>query len=53
MNKFTKFYFLGIGGIGMSAIARYYKAHGFEVAGYDRTKTMLTESLQSEGIDVS
>ncbi len=53
MNKFTKFYFLGIGGIGMSAIARYYKAHGFEVAGYDRTKTTLTNSLQSEGIDVS
>ena len=53
MNKFTKFYFLGIGGIGMSAIARYYKARGFEVAGYDRTETRLTEDLISEGIAVN
>ena len=37
----------------MSAIARYYKIHGFEVAGYDRTKTALTKALQSEGIDIS
>jgi len=53
MNKFTKFYFLGIGGIGMSAIARYYKTHGFEVAGYDRAKTTLTKTLQSEGIEIT
>ncbi len=53
MNKFTKFYFLGIGGIGMSAIARYYKARGFAVAGYDRTETRLTEDLMSEGIAVN
>ncbi|MEA4974992.1 MAG: UDP-N-acetylmuramate--L-alanine ligase [Paludibacter sp.] len=53
MNRFTKFYFLGIGGIGMSAIARYYKIHGFEVAGYDRASTTLTKTLESEGIEIS
>lgn len=53
MNKFTHFYFLGIGGIGMSAIARYYKTQGFEVAGYDRMHTMLTKTLETEGIYVT
>ena len=53
MNKFTKYYFLGIGGIGMSALARYYHTKGFQVAGYDRTETKLTNDLQSEGIHVS
>lgn len=53
MNKFTKFYFLGIGGIGMSAIARYYAVHGFEVAGYDKTETKLTRDLSSEGITIT
>lgn len=52
MNKFTKYYFLGIGGIGMSALARYFKAKGFQVAGYDRTETKLTSDLQTEGIEV-
>lgn len=37
----------------MSAIARYYKIHGFDVAGYDRTATTLTKTLQSEGITIS
>ncbi|MDE5612914.1 MAG: UDP-N-acetylmuramate--L-alanine ligase, partial [Odoribacter sp.] len=41
-------YFLGIGGIGMSALARYFKAKGFEVAGYDRTPSALTHKMQSE-----
>lgn len=45
-------YFLGIGGIGMSAIARYFKFTGKNVAGYDRNRTSLTESLQQEGIDI-
>ena len=45
-------YFIGIGGIGMSAIARYYKFKGFEVAGYDRTPSDLTFALEREGIDV-
>lgn len=53
MKSFIRFYFLGIGGIGMSAIARYYQANGFEVAGYDKTKTKLTEDLVGEGIDVA
>ena len=45
-------YFIGIGGIGMSAIARYYKFKGFEVSGYDRTPSDLTAALESEGIGV-
>jgi UDP-N-acetylmuramate--alanine ligase len=53
MNKFTKYYFLGIGGIGMSALARYFHAKGFQVTGYDRTATKLTSELQAEGIKVS
>ncbi len=46
------YYFLGIGGIGMSALARYFKAKGFAVAGYDKTRTLLTDTLVAEGIDV-
>ncbi|MDD4968079.1 MAG: UDP-N-acetylmuramate--L-alanine ligase [Paludibacter sp.] len=53
MNKFTKYYFLGIGGIGMSALARYFHVKGFQVAGYDRTETKLTTDLVTEGIRVS
>jgi len=53
MNKFTKYYFLGIGGIGMSALARYFHVKGFPVAGYDRTETKLTTDLKVEGISVS
>ena len=45
-------YFLGIGGIGMSALARYFKAKGYQVAGYDRTESDLTRQLQKEGIDI-
>ena len=45
-------FFLGIGGIGMSALARWYNAHGAHVAGYDRTASPLTEQLQREGIQV-
>ena len=48
----TNVYFIGIGGIGMSAIARYYKFKGFNVAGYDRTPSELTAKLESEGIAV-
>lgn len=46
------YYFLGIGGIGMSAIARYYNARGQKVAGYDRTPSKLTRELESEGIAI-
>jgi len=52
MNKFTQYYFLGIGGIGMSALARYFHTKGFRVAGYDRTETKLTSDLQTEGIAI-
>ena len=45
-------YFLGIGGIGMSALARYFKAQGFLVMGYDRTASPLTKELEMEGIEV-
>ena len=45
-------YFIGIGGIGMSAIARYFKRKGLEVSGYDRTPSDLTAALQEEGIGV-
>ena len=45
-------YFLGIGGIGMSALARYFKFTGRNVAGYDRTPTALTRAMQAEGIDI-
>ena len=41
-------YFLGIGGIGMSALARYFKASGYRVAGYDRTPSALTEKMRQE-----
>lgn len=45
-------YFLGIGGIGMSALARWFKHNGKAVSGYDKTSTPLTKALQSEGISV-
>lgn len=47
-----KIYFIGIGGIGMSALARYFKAQGKHVSGYDRTETALTRQLVDEGIAV-
>ena len=50
--KHQNLYFLGIGGIGMSALARWHHHHGATVAGYDRTATELTEKLKAEGIPV-
>ena len=50
--KGNKLYFIGVGGIGMSGLARYFRRRGAEVAGYDRTPSELTNQLQSEGIDV-
>ena len=47
-----RYFFLGIGGIGMSAIARYFHKQGHLVAGYDLTKTPLTEKLEEEGINI-
>ncbi len=51
-HTFTSFYFLGIGGIGMSALARYFHALGRQVAGYDHTQSDLTLALQHEGMPV-
>lgn len=48
----TSVYFLGIGGIGMSAIARYFNSRGVKVSGYDKTATVLTRQLESEGIAI-
>ena len=47
-----RLFFLGIGGIGMSALARWYRHHGATVAGHDRTETALTRALVEEGIPV-
>ncbi len=45
-------YFIGIGGIGMSAIARYYRHAGYNVSGYDRTPSDITGALEAEGISI-
>jgi UDP-N-acetylmuramate-alanine ligase len=47
------YYFIGIGGIGMSALARHFKEIGARIAGYDKTSTDLTQALENEGIHVS
>ena len=52
INTIHKIYFIGIGGIGMSALARYFLFHGKEVSGYDKTETALTKELIKEGIPV-
>lgn len=55
MNKIDtirKIYFIGIGGIGMSALARYFLSRGCEVSGYDRTQTPLTKQLEEEGVKI-
>ena len=51
-NQIQTYYFLGIGGIGMSALARYFAAKGARVLGYDRTPSPLTKELEAEGIAV-
>ena len=45
-------YFIGIGGIGMSALARYFLSRGCTVAGYDRTSTQLTRQLEGAGMKI-
>jgi UDP-N-acetylmuramate--alanine ligase len=52
-GKIEGVYFVGIGGIGMSAIARYFMAGGFPVSGYDRSESSLTLSLSEEGCNIS
>jgi len=53
LYKPTTVFFIGIGGIGMSALARYYLSIGVRVFGYDKTKSDLTENLASEGCKIS
>ena len=55
MNPLTNIksiYFIGIGGIGMSALARYFNTQGVKVSGYDKTPTPLTDDLVKEGIQI-
>ena len=51
-NSIKRIYFIGIGGIGMSALARYFRKHGADVYGYDRSETDLTRALAAEGMHV-
>jgi UDP-N-acetylmuramate--alanine ligase len=53
MIVYDRIYLIGIGGIGMSALARYFHAKSYKVGGYDKTPTSLTDTLQEEGIEVS
>lgn len=50
LSDVKQVYFIGIGGIGMSAVARYFAGQGLPVAGYDKTETPLTWALESEGM---
>ncbi len=52
LNTIHKIYFIGIGGIGMSALARYFNGRGVQVYGYDKVETTLTKTLVREGIDI-
>ncbi len=52
-TEMERVYFVGIGGIGMAALARYYMSKGVPVAGYDRTESALTDELAAEGATVS
>ncbi len=52
LNQYQNIYFIGIGGIGMSALARYFHSSGKIVSGYDKTETKLTNILISEGIHI-
>ena len=52
LNQIHNVFFIGIGGIGMSALARYFKTIGKNVSGYDKTPSMLTDELIESGIDI-
>ncbi|MEQ9426208.1 MAG: UDP-N-acetylmuramate--L-alanine ligase [Cyclobacteriaceae bacterium] len=52
LEQINRVYFLGIGGIGMSALARWFNSSGLPVSGYDRTETPLTDALNREGIKI-
>lgn len=52
IDQITRVYFVGIGGIGMSALARFFNEKGAFVSGYDKTETALTKTLVAEGIEI-
>ncbi|MEC5142238.1 UDP-N-acetylmuramate--L-alanine ligase [Chitinophaga sp. 212800010-3] len=52
LNNIQRVYFIGIGGIGMSAIARFFNEKNVQVSGYDRTATALTRQLEAEGMQI-
>jgi UDP-N-acetylmuramate--alanine ligase len=52
IEQYDNVFFLGIGGIGMSALARWFMKKGLKVSGYDKTSTKLTEALQQEGMQI-
>ena len=51
-NTYKNLFFIGIGGIGMSALARFFNSKNFQIFGYDKTETELTKQLQNEGISI-
>ena len=51
-RQYNSLYFVGAGGIGMAALERYFIANGYKVAGYDRTRTELTDNLAAEGVEI-
>jgi UDP-N-acetylmuramate--alanine ligase len=53
LEEIKKVYFVGVGGIGMSALARYFAKRGCQVSGYDKTRTALCASLEEEGVAIS
>ena len=57
MNKiiidYKYFFFIGIGGIGMSALARYFNSFGKRIAGYDRNSSVITDALIAEGCEIT
>ena len=52
MKEWKSVYFIGIGGIGMSALARFFQQRGIQVSGFDKTETILTKKLEAEGIKI-
>ncbi len=52
IKKIRSVYFIGIGGIGMSALARFFHSNGIRVSGYDKSETSLVKELQAEGIEI-
>jgi UDP-N-acetylmuramate--alanine ligase len=52
LNTILRIYFIGIGGIGMSALAKYFNGKGVTVSGYDKTATPITRQMESEGINI-